>query len=133
MKKIREMLLVKTMLVVGGVFFFLFMFLYALLKNFLLEHISDKEVFSAYNTLWIWILLFAVFLFTIIVIYIKKKIIEIENDIKAIKEYSKELSEYKNYEASINIKHSKECLETSIYLKNLAKRLLQKEKKSSKK
>jgi len=133
MKKIREILLVKTMFVFGGVFFFFFLLLYVLFKNFLFEHTSDKEIFSAYNTLWIWVFLFTIFLFIIVFIYIKKKILGIENDINAIKEYSKELSENKNYEASIHIKYSKECLETSIYLKNIAKRLLQKEKKSSKK
>lgn len=133
MKKIQESLLVKISIIFWGVLFLFFMFLYALFKNFLLEHISDKEIYSAYNTLWIWIFLFSIFLFIIVFTYMKKKILEIENDINAIKEYTKELSENKNYEASINIKHSKECLETSIYLKNIAKRLLQKEKKSSKK
>ena len=57
----------------------------------------------------------------------------IQDDVDSLKEYASEMSESKNYRASVKINYYQECLETSIYLKNIAKRLSQKEKKTSKK
>jgi ABC-type multidrug transport system fused ATPase/permease subunit len=57
----------------------------------------------------------------------------IERDMLALKEYTKKISESKEYQASIKIENYFEFLESSIYLKNIAKRLSQKEKKTSKK
>jgi hypothetical protein len=58
---------------------------------------------------------------------------KINSDVAALNAYAKDISEHKKYRSSIKIEYFLEILESAIYLKNIAKRLSQKEKKSSKK
>jgi hypothetical membrane protein len=80
------------------------------------------------------ILLTVTFFLSLFIFYVSKGISQkIKEDIDSLKEYTFQMSESKNYKAKIEIKNSLEFLEISIYLKNIAKRLSQKEKKTSKK
>ncbi len=58
---------------------------------------------------------------------------KIGKDMRALKNYTEEISESKEYKSSIKIEYYFEFLESAIYLKNIAKRLSQKEKKTLKK
>jgi len=63
-------------------------------------------------------------------LYLSRKV---GKDMKALKNYTASISEAKEYKSSIKIEYYFEFLESAIYLKNIAKRLSQKEKKISKK
>jgi hypothetical protein len=81
-----------------------------------------------------WLLLSLMFCFTFVIfIFILKKYNDdIVLDITAIKQYLDYMTK-KEYDGVLHVKHFKEFLEIAILLKNIAKRLKQKEKKSSKK
>jgi len=138
MKKIKQDAFTKVMMIFVGVFSVLFVVSYALFKHFLLSTLSKTSldtpaIISQYNGVWIEI--FVVFiLLSLLVFYMLKKLnAKLEEDIDAIDTYVKEISEHKNYDAVIKIKHYLEFLEIAVVFKNIAKRLNQKEKKSSKK
>ena len=139
MKKIKQDTFTKFMMIFVGVFFVLVVVAYGLIRHFLVTlsssslSLDPKLVISLYNAVWIdFFVVFIPVLF--IVSFLLHKInSQLEEDISAIKLYVKEISEHKNYTVKVKIKYYQECLETSIYLKNIAKRLSQKEKKTSKK
>ena len=138
MKKIKQDIFTKIMMIFMGVFFILFVISYALFKYFLLNTLSQTSlnpelIISQYNTIWIEISMLATLLFISMVYILRKLNAKLEEDINAIDTYIKEISESKNYGAVIKIKHYLEFLEIAVVFKNIAKRLKQKEKKSSKK
>jgi hypothetical protein len=105
------------------IFFVVFSSVFNLLVYFLLG--EDTPFFDLVS------ISFLLLLFTLLLS--KKLSTKISSDVEALKEYASDMSEAKNYKAIIKVEHYLECLETSIYLKNIAKRLSQKEKKPSKK
>jgi len=138
MKKIKQDTFIKIMMIFVGAFFIIFVVSYALLKYFLLETLSQTSLntqlmISQYNSIWIEILVVFTLLFTLVAYLVQKLNAKLEEDINAIDTYVKEISEHKNYDAVIKIKHYLELLEIAVVFKNIAKRLNQKEKKSSKK
>jgi magnesium-transporting ATPase (P-type) len=138
MKKIKQDVFTKIMMIFMGVFFILFVISYALFKYFLLNTLSQTSlnpevIISQYNTIWIEISILATLLFIAMLYILRKLNAKLEEDINAIDTYVKEISEHKNYDAVIKIKHYLEFLEIAVVFKNIAKRLKQKEKKSSKK
>jgi Ca2+/Na+ antiporter len=81
-----------------------------------------------------WIIVAGLFIvtFLIIVMMIYKLHKRLNEDIETLREYLKKI-DAKEYDAEIKIKNYLEFLEFSLLLKNLLKRLYQKEKKASKK
>jgi len=138
MKKIKQDTFIKIMMIFLGVFFIIFVMSYVLLKDFLFETLTQTSlnpqlIISQYNGVWIEIFVLFVLL-SIAVFYLLKKLnTKLEEDINAIDTYVKEISEHKNYDAVLKIKHYLEFLEIAVVFKNITKRLNQKEKKSSKK
>jgi len=138
MKKIKQDTFTKVIIIFVGVFSVLSVVIYALLRHLLLETLSQTSLDTAliitqYNTVWITIFMISIGVFFSAFFYLKKINTKLEEDINAIDTYVKEISEHKNYDAVIKIKHYLEFLEIAVVFKNIAKRLKQKEKKTSKK
>jgi len=138
MKKIKQDIFTKIMMIFVGVFFVLFIVSYALFKHFFLTTLSENSlntelIISQYNGIWIEIFVVFLVLFILVLYLLRKLKAKLEEDISSIDTYVKEISEHKNYDAVIKIKHYLEFLEIAVVFKNIAKRLKQKEKKSSKK
>ncbi|SFV54094.1 histidine kinase [hydrothermal vent metagenome] len=138
MKKLKNDIFLKIILIFIGVFSLLFLISYGLSKHFILslslseEHLIE-EILIAFNLVWLKISL--VFFILMIVTYFILKTLRnrVYEDLDAVSEYIYEISENKNYEKVLKIKHYLEFLEIAIGLKNMTKRLVQKDKKSSKK
>ena len=135
MKKIKKDTLIKVFMIFIGAFSFLLIGVYALFKNFLLELISknslhSQQILSDFNLVWIQFFILALLVFSLAFYFLKKLNTKLTDDIKEIKNYVTEISEHKNYEAIIKIKNYTEFLEISLILKNIVKRLKQKDKKS---
>ena len=138
MKKIKQDTFTKILMIFVGVFSVLSIVSYVLFKHFFLITLSKTSlnielITSQYNSIWIEIFVVFIVLFIVVAYLLRKLNTKLEEDINAIDTYVKEISEYKNYDAVIKIKHYLEFLEIAVVFKNIAKRLKQKEKKSSKK
>lgn len=138
MKKIRQDTFVKILTIFVAVFFLLYLVAYALFKHLLVETLSQTTlntdlIISQYNGVWIDVFILFIFIFVGVAYVLKKINAKLEEDIKALDTYAKVISEEKDYDAVIKIKHYLEILEIAVVFKNIAKRLNQKEKKSSKK
>ena len=95
--------------------------------------ISENLLLSEFNSIFL-LLGGVIFLFLLIMYFIVQKLqTTLQEDVKSLQKYVVEISEYKNYEAPLHIKHYLEFLSISVTLKNIVKRLRQKEKKASKK
>ena len=93
---------------------------------------NTEQIMDEIHSLWM--VLGAVISFILLIsLYIAKSMAyRVEHDINAIREYLKAISG-KDYEAHIHIKYYKEFLEISLLMKNLVKRLNNREKKVVKK
>ncbi len=138
MKKLKNDIFFKTILIFIGVFFFLFLISYGLSKHFILSLVLSEphlieEILDAFNLVWLKISL--VFFVLMIVTYFILKSFRnrVYEDLDVVSEYIYEISENKNYQKTLKIKHYLEFLKIAVGLKNITKRLVQKDKKSSKK
>ena len=138
MKKLKNDIFFKTILIFIGVFFLLFLISYGLSKHFILSltlsepHLIE-EILEAFNLVWLKISL-VFFVLMILTYFILKHLRNrVYEDLDAVSEYIYEISENKNYEKTLKIKYYLEFLQIAVGLKNMTKRLAQKDKKSSKK
>lgn len=138
MKKLKNDIFFKTILIFIGVFFLLFLISYGLSKHFILSltlsepHLIE-EILEAFNLVWLKISL-VFFVLMILTYFILKHLRDrVYEDLDAVSEYIYEISENKNYEKTLKIKYYLEFLQIAVGLKNMTKRLAQKDKKSSKK
>ena len=138
MKKLKVDLFFKVL----GAFFLAFVLLlsgiYFLCKHFLLSLPLDtsykvNELLNEYHLLWLEILVFVCILLLGVYLFVKKIHKDFNEDTQALHVYVHELSQSKNYEAPIKAQHYLEYLEIAVALKNITKRLVQKEKKEAKK
>jgi len=90
--------------------------------------IVDAGNIELYNQ--VWMLLGGLYLFIIVLIYLSIKSInyKLSEDIEHFQDYLEEVSN-KNYQAVVIIKHFHEFLEMSLHLKNVVKRLNNKDTK----
>jgi len=138
MKKVQDDIFLKTMMIIVGIFILLFIIAYALSRHFILSLGLDDtalvgQMLNKFNLVWFEIFMLFVSLLLIsayILKYVQKKVYE---DLSSITRYIYEISENKNYECTLKIQHYLEFLQIAVSLKNIAKRLSQKDKKSSKK
>jgi len=93
--------------------------------------LSLSDIFGK-TAFWIVVASLFIVTFLIIVMMIYKLHKRLNEDIETLSEYLKKI-DAKEYDAEIKIKNYLEFLEFSLLLKNLLKRLYQKEKKASKK
>ncbi len=138
MKKLKNDIFYKTILIFIGVFVLLFFISYAISKHFILSLIISEphllqQTIEGFNLVWLKISL--VFLVLMIVAYFILKSLrnKIYEDLDSLSEYLYEVSQNKNYEKSVKIEHYIEFLQIAVALKNIIKRLAQKDKKASKK
>ncbi len=114
-----------------GAFSVLALSAYLLIKNFLLKHIQINELNTfLYEYHIIWFELFILFLIFGVLMYFLLHAIgkKIEEDISSLNKYLDEINN-KNYDAIIKIENYMEFLHSSLLLKNIVKRLKNKEKK----
>ncbi|MDF1882661.1 hypothetical protein JHD49_01760 [Sulfurimonas sp. SAG-AH-194-C21] len=138
MKKLKNDIFLRIILMFIGVFIVLFIISYALSKHFILSlPLEDPQVakltLEGFNLVWLKISLvfFSLMIGAYFILkHLKKRIYE---DLDALSEYMYEVSENKNYEKTLKIQHYLEFLQIAVGLKNLTKRLVQKDKKSTKK
>ena len=90
--------------------------------------IVDVENIELYNQ--VWMILTALFLFILILIYLFIKSInyKLSKDVEEFHNYLEEVSD-KNYHTVVKIRYFKEFLEMSLRLKNIVKRLNNKDTK----
>lgn len=138
MKRVQKGIFFKILQVFTVVFTLLYILSYTLLHNYMQEigttyKIDESLLLSQLNAIFILISIVFLILLLTSFFYIKKLQNELEEDIGSLENYVLEISEHKNYEATLHIKHYLEFLSISVTLKNIIKRLRQKEKKASKK
>ena len=94
--------------------------------------IIDMQNIDIYNQIWIVLGIFALFILVLIYLSIKSISNKLSKDVEELQEYLDDINN-KNYDSIIKINTFQEFLQISLLLKNIVKRLNQKEKKSSKK
>ena len=124
MLKLQKQLLRRIAAIYIAIFALFFLFIFFVLKLFLPLESLVYVISSVFIVFIILSLLFFLFLRH----YFKN----IEKDINAITQYTHDINE-KEYTSEVKIMHYVEFLHLSVLLKNIAKRLYQKDKKAAKK
>jgi len=122
--KIQKQLLRRIAAIYIAIFALFFLFIFFVLKLFLP---LESLIYVLGSILVIFVILSFVF-FLFLQHYLKN----IEKDINAITQYTHDINE-KEYTSEVKIMHYVEFLHLSVLLKNIAKRLYQKDKKAAKK
>jgi len=86
------------------------------------------ELLDSYNQTWIKLVIASVIVLVIIYFFIKSVSYKLTQDAEKFQNYLEEISN-KNYQAVVKIKYFYEFLEMSLRLKNLVKRLNNKDSK----
>ena len=138
MKKLNNDIFLKTILLFLGTFTVLFIVAYALSKHFILSLVlsdgeSLEQILEAFNLLWIKISLVFLVLMSGVYLILKHFRNRVLEDVESLSKYLYEISENKNYTKTLEVKHYLEFLQIAVSLKNITKRLVQKDKKSTKK
>lgn len=120
----------------GVVLVALYLISYNLMKNFLLQNVANNYDAVVINTMMVEFNFVCIeiaivsFILFLIAFYVSKKISDrVSSDVIGIKEYLEDINA-KDYESVLKIEHYVEFLEISLLLKNIVKRLKQKDKKS---
>jgi len=135
LSKLKSTLFLKFIIIVTLLFFTLFLVSYALFNNFIIEHISIEKldlVMDDFYTIWLEIGISFFILLTIALYVFSRTIKKITTDISSLTLYLEKISN-KQYDSIIKIENYIEFLQLSMHLKNLVKRLQQKDKKQKKK
>lgn len=138
MKRIKADILTTFMVTLSVALSIFFIVAYFMSKQFLLELLSSPslradEVMLHFHIVWLqlFILFFVLCFVAFFVAYeLARRIVA---DVHSLKEYLIDISENKDYESPLQVDSYLEVLEASVYAKNIAKRLYQKEKKLQKK
>lgn len=138
MKKLKNDIFLKTILIFLIVFVILFFISYAISKHFILSLVLSEphqieQTIEAFNIVWLKISLVFFVLMMIAYFILKSLRNKIYEDLDSLSAYLYEISQNKNYEKSVKIKHYIEFLQITVSLKNIIKRLAQKDKKTGKK
>jgi len=110
-----------------GSFFVLYLVAYVLLKRFFIENV-DGALMDKFNALWLDIGSAFIIVFTISYFFIKRLQKRIFQDTSKIQDYL-EAIDTKNYDAVLKIDYYTEYLYIAVLLKNLVKRVKNKDKK----
>ncbi|ADN08648.1 hypothetical protein [Sulfurimonas autotrophica] len=110
-----------------GSFFVLYLVAYVLLKRFFIENV-DGALMDRFNALWLDIGSAFIIVFTISYFFIRRLQKRISQDTSKIQDYL-EAIDAKNYDAVLKINYYTEYLHIAVLLKNLVKRLKNKDKK----
>ncbi len=120
------------MLKINQVFTKIFLLFVSIFSIFLITaYFSLKpqiEFLDAYNQTWIKLVIASVIVLVIIYFFIKSVSYKLTQDAEKFQNYLEEVSN-KNYQAVVKIKYFHEFLEMSLRLKNLVKRLNNKDSK----
>ena len=125
MKKIKEQLLTKFILLLVGVVFLVLLSCYILLKSYFAQHNLSLEDLNRLFTQ----LLFFTFLILPLAYYIYKKLVDrLDKEMSSFRKYLTKI-EQKDYEATFQARYFQEFLQLSLHFKNIVKRLHHKDKK----
>lgn len=138
MKSVQKGIFLKVFQLFIVAFTLLYTLTYILLYNYMQElsktyKIQESLLLAHVNNIFIFLAIIFLILSLISLFFIKKLQHELQEDIESLESYVVEISVHKNYEAILHIKHYLELLSISVTLKNIVKRVRQKEKKASKK
>ena len=106
------------------VVFITLFFTYSVISYFLLESLDAANFMSVWISLEILVLI----LLSVLLSIVNSMSMKLRDETQKIRNYMYEISN-KNYEAVLHIKHFQEHLEISLLLKNIIKRLNNKDKK----
>lgn len=130
MKSLTNTLQTRFILLLVGSVLLSYIGSYFLVKSIFINNSLDT---GELNFIYMILGIFLIFI-TALSIYLYTKVLtDIDSDLEQIKNYIHNISEHKDYSSTINIKNFTEFLQISLVLKNIVKRLNQKEKKTSKK
>ena len=119
-----------------GSFILFLLVAYISIKELLISYIEDAllltKVLKEYDFIWGMLILLFLLLALLSYFIVQRLSKKITSDIESKITYLEEINS-KNYDAIIKIENYVEFLKMSLLLKNLVKRLKQKEKKASKK
>jgi len=90
--------------------------------------IIQPAAIDVYNEVWIKLGIASIFILIIIYLTVKSMSYKLLEDVEHFQDYLEEISN-KNYQAIVKIKYFHEFLEMSLRLKNIIKRLTNKEKR----
>ena len=124
MLKLQKQLLRRIAAIYIAIFALFFLFIFFVLKLFL----PLESLVYVISSVFVVFIILSLLLFLFLRHYFKN----IEKDINAITEYTHDINE-KEYTSEVKIMHYVEFLHLSVLLKNIAKRLYQKDKKAAKK
>jgi len=125
LKKLRTSLLLKFTLLLFFTLFLLYLISYALLNKFMIESMKPEELtllMDGFNEVWINILFVFIALFCFVFFILKHIISKVTDEIEDINNFLEEINK-KNYDAVLKIEHHLEFLQLSLLLKNIVKRL----------
>ena len=124
MLKIQKQLIRRIATIYIVIFALFFLFTFFVLKLFLP---FESLIYVLGSILVVFVILSLVFC-----LFLRHYFKNIEKDINAITQYTHDINE-KEYTSEVKIMHYVEFLHLSVLLKNIAKRLYQKDKKTAKK
>lgn len=112
-----------------GSFLLLYIVAYILIKRFFLEH-ANSAIMDDFNMLWLEIGLVFVVVFMVSYLFIKRLQNRITQDTAKIQNYL-EAIDVKNYDAVLKVNYYTEYLHIAVLLKNLVKRVKNRDKKKN--
>lgn len=130
MKSLKNTLQTRFILLLVGSVLVSYTGSYFLVKSIFIKNSLD---IGELNTVYIILGIFLIAISALSIYLYTKVLSDVDSDLEQIKNYIHAISEHKDYTSTINIKNFTEFLQISLVLKNIVKRLNQKEKKSSKK
>jgi len=125
MKKIKEQLLTRFSILLGGTLFIVLLASYMLLKSLFLEQNIAVDLL---NILYIKLLLFTLILLPLTFYIYKKTVDKLHEEITTFQNYIDKIDQ-KDYETTFKAKYFQDFLLLSVSLKNIIKRLHSKDKK----
>jgi len=127
MLKLKKDILLTFLGTFVGSFFVLYLVAYVLLKRFFIENV-DSVLMGKFNVLWLDIGVVFIIVFAISYFFIKRLQKRISQDTSKIQNYL-EAIDTKNYDAVLKIDYYTEYLHIAVLLKNLVKRVKNRDKK----
>jgi len=138
LKKLEKDIYQKLLILFSLLWIMMLVIIYLSIKYFLYENLDttmeDKNLLlQMYETIWMKIILFSSVLMGIFIYVLHKTKKEIYEEIDALDEYLVTLSKEKDYHTVFKAQKYVEFLQVSIHLKNIVKRLKNRQKKVKKK
>ena len=138
MRKLEKDIYKKLLIIFTILWTLMLITIYISLKYFLFENLetafeNQNVLFSMYETIWMKLILFSFVLMGIFIYVLHKTRNKIYEELHALNEYLISISQKKDYYTVFKAQKYVEFLQVALHLKNIVKRLEQKQKKVKKK